>query len=343
MNIKTVLSGVIAPAKLICAKGVNETSEFSFSAMAGSMSSRLIRFACLCVLLFASVGASAQNTTASISGSVKDSDGEPLQAASVVVTNNETGAFYGAVANKYGIFSLSGLKPGKYLVTVSFLGYQDVAYDNVVLSMGKDYNFNVILKEETRNIPTVTIRGESTHFNETRTGQTYHIGRESMAMLPSVNRSMLDYTRLSPYSGIENTMAGRDGRGTTLTIDGAVLNNSFGLSADLPGGGTPISIDAVQEMQVAIAPYDVRQSNFTGGGINVITKSSPSLVQTLSRALPTPISIMRRCAATVLTAWIWATGLATVILQLDSLWVVRYLRTSCSILLMQSMLPHPVR
>lgn len=273
MSIKTVLSGVIAPAKLICAKGVNETSEFSFSAMAGSMSFRLIRFACLCVLLFASVGASAQNTTASISGSVKDSDGEPLQAASVVVTNNETGAFYGAVANKYGIFSLSGLKPGKYLVTVSFLGYQDVAYDNVVLSMGKDYNFNVILKEETRNIPTVTIRGESTHFNETRTGQTYHIGRESMAMLPSVNRSMLDYTRLSPYSGIENTMAGRDGRGTTLTIDGAVLNNSFGLSADLPGGGTPISIDAVEEMQVAIAPYDVRQSNFTGGGINVITKS----------------------------------------------------------------------
>ena len=93
MSIKTVLSGVIAPAKLICAKGVNETSEFSFSAMAGSMSFRLIRFACLCVLLVASTGAWAQNTTASISGSVKDSDGEPLQAAAVVVTNNETGAF----------------------------------------------------------------------------------------------------------------------------------------------------------------------------------------------------------------------------------------------------------
>jgi hypothetical protein len=279
MSIKTVLSGVIAPAKLICAKGVNETSEFSFSAMAGSMSFRLIRFVCLCVLLFASVGASAQNTTASISGTVKDSEGEPLQAASVVVTNNETGAFYGAVANKYGVFSLSGLKPGKYLVTVSFLGYQDVAYDNVVLSMGKDYNFNVILKEEALSIPVVTIRGESTHFNETRTGPTYNLNRESMALLPSVNRSMLDYTRLSPYSGIENAMAGRDGRGTTLTIDGAVMNNSFGLSADLPGAGTPISIDAVEEMQVAIAPYDVRQSNFTGGGINVITKSGTNTLK----------------------------------------------------------------
>ena len=100
-----------------------------------------------------------------------------------------------------------------------------------------------------------------------------------MALLPSVNRSMLDYTRLSSYSGMENAMAGRDGRGTTLTIDGAVMNNSFGLSADLPGAGTPISIDAVEEMQVAIAPYDVRQSNFTGGGINVITKSGTNTLK----------------------------------------------------------------
>ena len=273
MSIKTVLSGVIAPAKLICAKGVNETSEFSFSAMADSMSFRLIRFACLFVLLLASVKASAQNTTATISGSVKDSEGEPLQAAAVLVTNNETGAFYGTVTNRFGIYSLSGLKPGNYLVKISFLGYQEVAYDNVILSLGKDYNFNTVLKEDNVNIPTITIRGESTHFNETRTGQIYNVNRESMSMLPSVNRSMLDYTRLSPYSGIENTMAGRDGRVTTLTIDGAVMNNSFGLSADLPGAGTPISIDAVEEMQIAIAPYDVRQSNFTGGGINVITKS----------------------------------------------------------------------
>ena len=279
MSTKKVLSGVIAPAKLVCAKGMNKISEFSFSAIAGSMSFRLFRFACLLLLLFAWTGASAQNTTASISGTVKDSQGEPLQMASVLVTDNETGAFYGAVTNRYGIFSLSGLKPGKYLVKVSFLGYQEMGYDNVILSMGKDYNIDVVLREETMNIPAVTIRGESTHFNETRTGQTYNINRESMALLPSVNRSMLDYTRLSPYSGIENTMAGRDGRGTTLTIDGAVMNNSFGLSADLPGAGTPISIDAVQEIQIAIAPYDVRQSNFTGGGINVITKSGTNTLK----------------------------------------------------------------
>lgn len=282
MSIKTVLSGVIAPAKLICAKGMNETSsEFSFSAFAVSLSlSGLIRFACaflLCLLVSAS--ALAQNTTASISGSVKDVYGEPIEAATIQVTNNENGAFYGAVTNRFGIFSLSGLKPGKYQVKVSFVGYTDLDFNNVVLSIGKDYNINVVLKEDTKNIPEVTIRGESTHFNETHTGQTYNVNRENIELLPSVNRSMLDYARLSPYSGLENAMAGRDGRGTTLTIDGAVLNNSFGLSADLPGAGTPISIDAVDEMQVAIAPYDVRQSNFTGGGINVITKSGTNVLK----------------------------------------------------------------
>ena len=280
MSIKKVLSGVIAPAKLVCAKGMNKNSEFNFSAIADSMSFRLFRFACLFLLLFVWAEASSQNTTASVSGSVKDTEGEPLQAAAVLVTNNETGALYGTVTNRYGIFSLSGLKPGNYQVKVSFLGYQEEEYDNVILSLGKDYNINVVLKEENVNLPTVTISEESTHFNETRTGQTYNVSRENMALLPSVNRSMLDYTRLSPYSGIDNAMAGRDGRGTTLTIDGAVMNNSFGLSADLPGAGTPISIDAVDEMQVAIAPYDVRQSNFTGGGINVITKSGTNTFKT---------------------------------------------------------------
>ena len=276
MSIKTFMSGVIAPAKLIYAKGVNETSsEFSFSAFAGSLSSSsLIRFVCMVLMCLAFTGNTvAQNTTASISGSVKDNEGQPVEAATVQVRNVENGAFYGAVTNKFGVFSVSGLKPGNYNVMVSFVGYSSRGFDNVVLSIGKDYNINVILDEKSSNIPEVTIRGGSINFTETHTGQTYNIGKESVSMLPSVNRSLLDYTRLSPYNGTNNTMAGRDGRTTALTIDGAVLNNSFGLSSDLPGAGTPISIDAVEEMQVAIAPYDVRQSNFTGGGINVITKS----------------------------------------------------------------------
>lgn len=276
METKEILSGVITPAKLICAKGMNEaSSELNIAANTGSVSqSRLSRVLCMFVLwLSFSVVSWAQNTTASISGTVKDRNGEPIVAATIQVTSNETGAFYGAVTNRFGVYSLSGLKPGYYLVKVSYVGYVTVGYDNVVLSTGKDYNCDVVLNEDTRNIPEVTVRGESTHFYETRTGQTYNVGKQNIAMLPSVNRSLLDYTRLSPYNGTGNTMAGRDGRTTALTIDGAVMNNSFGLSSDLPGGGTPISVDAVEEMQVAIAPFDVRQSDFTGGAINVITKS----------------------------------------------------------------------
>ena len=282
MKIKTIGSGVIAPAKLIYAKGVNETSsEFSISAFAGSLSSSgLTRFSCmLFVWLMVATGALAQNTTATLSGSVKDEYGSPIEAASIQVSNNDNGTNYGAVTNRFGIFSLSGLRPGNYSVSISFIGFIGQKFEDVVLSIGEDYNINVVLKEDTQNIPEVTISGGSIYFNETRTGQTYNVNSQSMSMLPSVKRSLLDYTRLSPYNGIDNTMAGRDGRGTALTIDGAVMNNSFGLSSDLPGAGTPISIDAVDEMQVAIAPFDVRQSNFTGGGINVITKSGTNTLK----------------------------------------------------------------
>jgi len=188
MKIKTVVSGIDVPAKLIYAKGVNETSsESGFPASAGSLSSVIIRLACVLLMcLLVSAGVLAQNTTASISGSVKDRYGEPIEAATIQITNNETGAFYGAVSNRYGIFSLSGLKPGKYLVKVSFVGYTGLGFDNVVLSVGKDYNLNVVLEEDTKNLPMVTIMGESTHFNETRTGQAYNINRESMNRLIAV-------------------------------------------------------------------------------------------------------------------------------------------------------------
>ena len=275
------LSGASVPAKLIRVQDMGETSwVFGIPAKAGSLSSRMVRMACMLLMLLSVAAVSwAQNTTASISGTVKDEQGEPIEAATVQATNNETGAFYGTSTNRQGVFSLSGLRPGSYTVKVSFVGYTGFSVDNVIISVGKDYEIHPVLKEDTRNLPMVTISAGSTYFNETRTGQTYNVDKASISMLPSVSRSMLDYTRLSPYSGMDNAMAGRDGRGTALTIDGAVMNNSFGLSADLPGAGTPISIDAVEEMQVAIAPYDVRQSNFTGGGINVITKSGTNTLK----------------------------------------------------------------
>lgn len=252
-------------ANLIGAKGADK----SFS---------IKRVVVAVVLAFAGVfSVSAQNTVSGISG-VITAQGDVLAGAAVKVTNQETGAFYGTISNIQGLYSLSGLKPGTYNAEIQFLGYETVRITNILLTLGEQYKLNVNMEIGSVDLGNVDIVA-SRNFTELKTGQTYNVSNEVIGLLPSLNRSLLDYARLSPYSGTSNSMAGRDGRGTTLTIDGAYLNNSFGLNSSLPGNGTPVSIDAVQEAQIVIAPFDVRQSNFTGGGINVITKSGTNTVK----------------------------------------------------------------
>lgn len=226
----------------------------------------------LLLALFPAIAVS-QNTISSISGTVKDIYGNAIEAANIQVSDCNTGSVYGAASNQYGIYSVSGLKPGEYAVQCTFIGYNTASYSGIVLKSATVYKLDIVLDDKDNVIDDVVITAKKMNFSETRTGQTYHVNSEKISLLPSVSRSLLDYVRLSPYNGIDNSMAGRDGRTTHLTIDGAVMDNSMGLSADLPGAGTPVSLDVIQEMQVAIAPYDVRQSDFTGGGINVITKS----------------------------------------------------------------------
>ena len=221
----------------------------------------------------------AQNTVSGIEGKIT-AQGEVLVGAAVKATNSETGAVYGTVSSSSGLYSLSGLKPGVYSVQFSFIGYETVFRNGVRISLGEEYRLDIDFNEADTQLKEVVISASrSRNFNEIKTGQTYSVQNATINMLPSVNRSLLDYARLSPYSGTNNSMAGRDGRGTTLTIDGASLNNSFGLNSSLPGAGTPVSIDAVEEAQIVIAPFDVRQSNFTGGGINVVTKSGSNTLR----------------------------------------------------------------
>ncbi len=257
--------GISMSTPLIGAKGAGE----SFSIK------RVVIAVMLAVVSVFTV--SAQNTVAGISGIVT-AEGDVLAGAAVKVTSTETGAFYGTISNSKGMYTLSGLRPGVYVVEIQFVGYETSRVSDVRLTLGEQYNLDVEMNAGGISLDGVEIAA-SRHFAELKTGQTYNISNEVIGLLPSVNRSLLDYARLSPYSGTGNSMAGRDGRGTTLTIDGAYLNNSFGLNSDLPGAGTPVSIDAVQEAQIVIAPFDVRQSNFTGGGINVITKSGTNTVK----------------------------------------------------------------
>ena len=214
----------------------------------------------------------AQVTTASMSGTVMFKD-EPVIGATVLAVHEPSGTNYGTITNVDGRFSLQGMRTGgPYKVTISYVGYQSAVYSGITLQLGENYNLNVKLKESSETLDEIVITAAKTKFNTEKTGATTNISSSQITSLPTINRSISDIARLSPYAS-DMSFAGGDGRSTNFTVDGANFNNNFGLSDNLPGGGNPISMDAIEEVQVVIAPFDVRQTNFIGGGINAITKS----------------------------------------------------------------------
>ena len=214
----------------------------------------------------------AQVTTASMSGTVMFQD-EPVIGATVLAVHEPSGTNYGTITNVDGRFSLQGMRTGgPYKVTISYVGYQSAVYSGITLQLGENYNLNVKLKESSETLDEIVITAAKTKFNTEKTGATTNISSSQITSLPTINRSISDIARLSPYAS-DMSFAGGDGRSTNFTVDGANFNNNFGLSDNLPGGGNPISMDAIEEVQVVIAPFDVRQTNFIGGGINAITKS----------------------------------------------------------------------
>ena len=215
----------------------------------------------------------AQITTSGMSGKVT-ADGEDVIGATIEVVHVPSGTKYQAVTNAKGMYAINGMRPGgPYRVKVSYIGYQSKSFDNVSLQLGQTYNLNVGLNEDAQQLGEVVVNAKATKFTTEKTGASTNIDNQMLQSMPSVSRSITDYTRLSPYGGNGMSFAGADGRTANFTVDGADFNNNFGLSSALPGGGSPISIDAIQEMQVVISPFDVRQTNFVGGGVNAITKS----------------------------------------------------------------------
>ncbi|MBR5661439.1 MAG: TonB-dependent receptor [Bacteroidales bacterium] len=227
------------------------------------------------VAAFVGIAAFAQVTTSSLAGTIKDDTGEPLTGAAVVAVHTPSGTQYAAVANIDGNYTINGMRVGgPYKVTISFLGYQTIEYTDVTLQLAETFNLNAQLKADNEMLESsVVIASPASKLAVEKTGAATNINNQQIANLPTVNRSITDVTRLSPYGGNGTTFAGMDGRSSNFTVDGANFNNNFGLSSGLPGGGNPISIDAIEELQVVISPYDVRQTNFIGGGINAITKS----------------------------------------------------------------------
>ena len=218
----------------------------------------------------------AQITTSSMSGKVtlEDAKGEEVIGATVVAVHEPSGTRYTAVTNVSGLFTINGMRTGgPYEVTVSYIGYQPKTIKGVTLELAETYNLNVWLSEDANVLTEVVVSGKASKFAAEKTGASTNINNAMIANLPTVNRSLTDVMRLSPYGGNGMSLAGGNGKMTNFTVDGANFNNNFGLTENLPGGGNPISLDAIEEMQVVISPFDVRQTNFIGGGVNAITKS----------------------------------------------------------------------
>lgn len=240
--------------------------------------SKPIRFIYLLTgLILISVMVNAQGvTTSSLNGRVLDGNGSPLPGATVVVVHEPSGTSYGTTTLGGGNYMLTGLRVGgPYTVTISFVGYAPAVYKDIDLNLGETYVLNGELKEATTEIKEVVVSAvRNPIINSQRTGALTNISRREVTSIPTINRSITDLSKLTPQSQ-GNSFAGRDGRFNSITVDGAAFNNNFGLSSNpLPGGeAQPISLDAIEQVTVNIAPFDVRLSQFTGASINAVTRS----------------------------------------------------------------------
>lgn len=235
----------------------------------------------LCVLApFFFHFAYSQVTTATLSGNVKSSDNKVLAGATVSVSYPEAGIKKLTVTQSNGNFVMPNLRVGgPYKVTVSYAGYAEKTEENIFLELGQNSALDIRLDPAATDLSGVMVTGRSRVFDNKRTGASTNISSRQLKSLPTISRSADDFVRLTPsasatYNGM--SFAGRNGQYNNYSLDGAVFNNPFGLDAPTPGGQTgaqPISLDAIDQIQVNIAPYDVTQAGFTGAGINTVTKS----------------------------------------------------------------------
>ncbi len=234
--------------------------------------------------LFAAAAVCAQVTTSGVNGTITDQTGAPLTGATVIAVHTPSGTQYGAISDINGRYNLQGLRPGgPYTVKVSFVGYQTVEFPGLMLALNETLKRDAYLRDN-QEIEVVVVRGDAANssMNINRSGVVTSITNEQIAMLPSVNRSMNDIMKLTPQASTTTSglaIGGGNYRQSYVTVDGASFNNMFGIGSNLPAGGSPISLDALEQVSVAVTPFDVRQSGFTGGAINAVTKSGTNEVK----------------------------------------------------------------
>lgn len=242
------------------------------------------RLLLLTIAVLTIFGMQAQVTSGAISGRVLDNSKNPSVGATVKITHVPSGTVYGGKTRSNGDFEVRGLRVGgPYKVEASFVGSGKDVVENVYVDLGDPTNVSLQLEGSTLMKEVYVTSSRNSVINSDKTGAATNINSQLINSMPSGNRNLSDMTRLSPQAGVSfssglnngNSFGGRDGRYNNVQVNGANLNNGFGLSSGLtPGGsGQPISLDAIEEIQVGVSPFDVRQTGFTGANINAVTRS----------------------------------------------------------------------
>ena len=231
------------------------------------------------IFMFAGIVAFAQVTTSSLSGRILDASGEPAVGAAVIAVHGPSGTTYGAVTNADGRYTIQGMRPGgPYEVTVNLLGYEDAKVSDVTLQLGETRNVSPVLKESSLFLSESVVTAAA---DGAKTGASQAIKAQQIQEMPSITRGIADVARVNPFVRTSGSgalsFAGANNKYNSFQIDGAMNNDVFGLTQSGSNGGQagtqPVSMETIDQIQINIAPFDVRQSGFTGGSINAITKS----------------------------------------------------------------------
>ncbi len=244
----------------------------------------LVLFAAL--VCFGTAAMAQGVTTSSLNGRIVDANGEALIGANVLAVHTPSGTTYGNSTDIDGFYRIPGMRVGgPYTVTISYTGYDNLVREGIYLSLGQGFQLNTTLQETAVELEGIEVTASRADiFDGNRTGQETVVDERTINEIPTISRAIGDYARFNPLASIGEgsdgftiSLAGQNNRYNAIYIDGAVNNDAFGLAGGGTNGGQtgvqPISIDAIEQFQIAIAPFDVRQSGFAGGSINAVTRS----------------------------------------------------------------------